>query len=114
MENRKIIYKDIYNYIKSKGKYFVVLNPGTMPNTAYFSIADNIVVYEGDVKNLPSEACKSYAYKSSIIVYGADEAKMREIVSIKHCRYMYITDDNDTNPYDSLPSYFDEEIDVLK
>ena len=107
-------YKDIYNYIKSKGKYFVVLNPGTMPNTAYFSIADNIVVYEGDVKNLPNEACKSYADKSSIIVYGADEAEMREIVSSKHCEFMYITDDNNTNPYDSLPSYFDEEIDVLK
>jgi hypothetical protein len=107
-------YKDIYNYIKSKGNYFIVLNVGTMPNESYFSIADNIVVYEGDVKNLPNEACKSYAYKSSIIVYGADEDKMKEIISTKPCMYIYITDDNDSMPYDSLPSYFDEEIELLK
>ncbi len=107
-------YKDLYDYIKSKGDFFVVLNPGTMPISAYFKIADNIVVYEGEAKKLPNESCNIYADKSSIIVYNATEEQMREIISVKHCKYLYITDENDSNPYDDLPSYFDKEIDALK
>ena len=107
-------YKKLYNYIKSKKNYFIVLNVGTMPDENYFSIADNIVVYEGDIKNLPNKACESYAYKSSIIVYGANEDKMKEIISTKHCKYIYVTDNNNSMPYELLPSFFDEEINLLK
>jgi len=107
-------YENIYDYIKSQGKFFVVLNPGTMPISAYFDISDNIVVYEGEAKNLTHESCKTYADKSSIIVYNATEEQMREIIATKHCKYLYITDENDSNPYDDLPSYFEEEIEALK
>jgi hypothetical protein len=113
-ENNVSFYKNISDYIKSKGNYFVVLNVGTMPESVYFSIADNIVVYEGNITNLPDKSCESYSDKSSIIVYGADEKRMREILLSKYCRYLYITDDNDVAPYDSLPSYFNEEIELLK
>jgi hypothetical protein len=106
-------YEKLKDYIKAKGNYFIVLNPGSMPNAAYFSIADNIVVYEGNVSEL-NASCTSYADKSSIIVYNATKEQMLDIINRYHCRYLYVTDDNLPNPYDTLPSYFDEEIDALK
>ena len=106
-------YKDLKDYINSKGEYKIVLNPGTMPEVIYFSIANVIVVYEGNATAIDDNICNSYSSQSAIIVYGASETQMREIVN-KPCKYFYISDDNDTNPYDSLPSYFDEEIKLLK
>jgi hypothetical protein len=107
-------YKVIVNYIKSKGGYFVVLNPGTIPDSVYFSIGDNVVVYEGNVFSLPDNICSVYSNKSSIIVYNASEAEMKKIADGKSCRYLYITDDNLPNPYDNLPNYFDKENQLLK
>ena len=113
LSDRFKYYKELKNYIDSKGNYKFVLNPGTFPNGVYFSIADTVVVYEGNATALDDNVCKSYSSQSAVIVYGADENQMRNIVN-RPCRYFYVTDDNDTNPYDSLPSYFDEEIKLLK
>ncbi len=107
-------YEELRDYIKSKGDFYIVLNPGTQPNAAYFSIADNIVVYESNLSELDENLCKTYIDKSSIIVYGVTKDEMIKIVNKYHCRYIYITDDTLPNPYDTLPSYFDEEINALK
>jgi len=106
-------YENIIKYIHSKGEYRVVINPGTMPESLYFSLADLVVVFEGDVKNMPADVCEKYSDKSAIIVYGADYIQMRKVL-YKPCLYLYVTDDNDSNPFDTLPSYFDEEIELLK
>ena len=107
-------YKELRDYIKSKGDYYIVLNPGTMPNPAYFDIGDNVVVYENNTSYLSDDLCSAYVDKSSIIVYGADENQMKEILDKYHCKYVYITDDDMPNPYDSLPGYFDKEIEAIK
>jgi hypothetical protein len=107
-------YQELRDYIKSKGNYYIVLNPGIMPNPAYFDIADNIVVYENNFSELNDSICTSYADKSSIIVYGANEEEMIDILNKYHCRYLYVTDDTLPNPYDTLPSYFDKEIELIK
>jgi hypothetical protein len=106
-------YDDIVKYIRSKGNYKIVLNPGTMPDAVYFSIADVIIVYEGEPKNLPKNVCAIYPSKSAVVIYNASISDMRKIL-LKPCKYFYITDDNDSNPFDTLPSYFDEEIELLK
>jgi len=107
-------YQELNNYIKSKGNYFIVLNPGTMPDDGYFDIADNIVVFENNVKKLNSNICKTQKEKSSIIVYDANETQMKNVIKAYKCKNIYVTDDNLSNPYDTLPSYFDEEIKLLK
>jgi len=106
-------YTELADYIKSKGDYKIVLNPGTKPDAVYFGIADTVVVYESNASAVPDDVCSNYSDKSAIIVYGADEEEMENLVN-RPCKYIYVTDDNDSNPYDSLPSYFDEEIDALK
>ncbi|MEO1927162.1 MAG: spherulation-specific family 4 protein [Nautiliaceae bacterium] len=99
--------------MKSKGDYFIVLNPGIIPDKNYFDIADNIVVLENNISAVNEVNC-SYSDKSSIIVYGAQEFQMEEIVKKYNCEYVYVTDDSLPNPYDTLPSYFEEEINALK
>jgi len=105
-------YKTLYEYIKNKGDYFVVLNPGTTPNTKYFNVSDLIVVFENDVSKLNKKVCENNFKKSAAIVYGANEEEMKMYKNV--CGYIYFTDDSGDNPYDTLPSYFDEEIEYLK
>jgi len=107
-------YQELSDYIKSKGNYYIVLNPGVMPDESYFSIADNIVVFEDDVNKLKKDVCDLDKNKSSIIVYDANETQMKEIVNDYNCKGIYVTDDEMPNPYDTLPTYFDEEIELLK
>ncbi|RUM59307.1 MAG: hypothetical protein DSY59_04725, partial [Persephonella sp.] len=107
-------YEEIFFYIKSKGDFLTVLNVGSYPNESYFNIADNIVVYEGDVINLKMYVCDSYPSKSSIIVYNGTETDMKNIIKNSNCNYVYITDDNLPNPYDTLPTYIDIEVETIK
>ena len=106
-------YKNLKNYISSKGSYFIFLNPGIIPHKDYYDLADGVVVFEGDVKKLTDNVCKN-SFKSAIIVYGASINEMKKIINNYNCKYFYITDDTLPSPYDTLPSYFDEEIELLK
>jgi len=106
-------YEEITNYIKSLGDFYIVLNVGTYPAEEYFSIADNIVVYE-DLYPFDYTVCDNHPDQSSIIVYGVNESLMYEIIKNTKCKYVFITDDNLPNPYDSLPTYLNTEIELLK
>ncbi|WP_456480021.1 spherulation-specific family 4 protein [Nautilia sp.] len=106
-------YETLYEYIKSKGDYFIVLNPGTRCDSLYYNIADTIVVYEGEVGSFNPAVCSDNPEKDSVIIYGADEDEMKKVINAG-CGYFYVTDDDGSNPYDSLPGYFYEEIEELK
>ena len=103
-------YQSIYQYIKYKdNNLFVVFNVGAYPDESYFYIADNIVVYEGNITGLDKTLCDTHPDISSIIVYNATETQMEDIIQNTSCQYVYITDDTEPNPYDTLPSYIDNE-----
>ena len=110
-KNNYEYYKKIYEYIKSKTNYLVVLNPGTKVNLNYFNIADIIVVYEGANANF-SDYCNDFPQKSAIMIYNANEEIMKNTINSK-CRYIFISDKSDNN-YLNLPDYFDEELNLLK
>ena len=101
-------YKEIYDYVKSKGDYLVVLNPGRRVDSEYYTIADLIVTFEGDVSSVPEDACDHT--HSALIVYNARAEDMVRVVRNYGCDYFYVTDSG----YNDLPSYFDEEIMYLK
>ena len=103
-------YQKIYEYIK-KRNYLVILNPGTKVNLNYFNIADIIVVYEGENSKF-SYYCNDFPQKSAIIIYNANETVMKKIINSK-CRYIFVSDEINNN-YSKLPTYFDEEIKLLK
>lgn len=104
-------YKQIFDYIKSKGNYLVVLNPGTIVDDNYFDISDIVVVYEDNKKEF-AKYCDKFPQKSALIVFNANKDDMKKLVEAK-CRYIFITDE-EFNNYSDLPSYFDEELKLLK
>ncbi len=107
-------YEELYIYIKSKGDYLVFLNAGTYPNEAYFSIADNIVIYENNPTYFDKSLCDNFPEKSSFIIYDADINIMADLMETTSCAYKYLTDDVLPNPYDTLPTYIDEEAELSK
>ena len=105
-------YAQIYTYIKSKGNYYVVLNPGTKPSIDYYSVSDLIVVYESPYGGY-QQCNPDIPEKSGCIFYSASETEMEDIVKNVKSKYVYITDDGGSNPYDTLPTYFEREVKLL-
>ena len=108
-------YRELYRYVKSKGSYYVVLNPGTFPEEDYFSIADFVVVLEGSYTLLEGLETGSFRQKSGCIVTGVDSTLWREVVkkAKDKCCLIYVTDKSGVESYESLPDYFEEEVDAV-
>ena len=109
-------YQELSRYIKAKKELSITLNPGTPSDEIYYSIADTIVVFESPIRelNTSKDYCQSFSSKSALIVYGANKTQMQDTLHQNSCSYFYITDDSLPNPYDTLPSFLDEEIKLLK
>ncbi len=52
--------------------------------------------------------------KSSCIIYGASEGEMSNVLLSTDVSYLYVTDDNDTLPFDGVPIYWNKEVELLK
>ena len=123
-------YQDIYKYIKQKTHLNqVVINPGTTTDEEYLArpAADTVVVFENYPQ--PWEEYKAQPHNSnykterfaSLIHSVADAASMRRYIDLAIARnigYIYVTDDSpqseDGDPWNSLPSYWQEEVDYLQ
>lgn len=100
----------------------VVLNPGLIPDRAYFEFADAIVTFEdpfGSYLNSkePPEWLRSQT-RTEVwhILSGAPQNRLGEVVdrAREHgVDHIYITDDAEPNPYDTLPSYWAGKLDVI-
>ncbi|MCC0178664.1 spherulation-specific family 4 protein [Waterburya agarophytonicola K14] len=123
-------YRDIYQYIKQKaGLDRVVINPGTHTDEQY-SIApatDTAVIFENYPQPWLEYRPQDYTTKydrdrfASLIHSVADVATMKKYIDLameRNIGYIYITDDSPNNsdgdPWNSLPSYWQEEVDYLQ
>jgi hypothetical protein len=104
-------YSDLNNYVKSKGMTLTVGNPGIDTLPSYIGTVDNMMIYETD--GLPSIGSlggwhTSYDKSNFSIIPYAVSALDTSFVSnaANYVGYMYITNDNIPNPWDSLPPYF--------
>ena len=123
-------YQKIYNYIKTKtNSPQVVINPGTHTDEDYLTrpAADTSVIFENN-----SQAWKEYepqlyvsSYKNKrfacLIHSVPDATTMKSHIDRavkRNIDYIYVTDDspdsNDGDPWNSLPSYWQEEVDYIK
>jgi hypothetical protein len=119
-------YDEIYRYIKSKNKLQqVVVNPGTQLDEAYFSksVTDQAVIFENFGREWPTYQPSTYASKYSrqrfaLMLHGVvDRAKMQSYIELavkRNIGYVYITSDTDSNPWDSLPSYWSAEVETIR
>ena len=111
-------YTSLYAYIKGKGAQLTVLgNPGVPTDPAYFGAADVIVGFEGyaaDYAQLPAGYFDpALAGRLASIVHGATAAQMDSFVAeaaTLGLAMIYVTDDTMPNPYDVLPSYWQQEV----
>jgi hypothetical protein len=111
-------YSEIAQYARAAGMERVVGNTGTDAAPAYIGVVDNIVISEGygtpTLSRLggwhvehPRENFSYVAYSQNTIDAGF------VATSSSFASYIYVTDDNFPNPYDELPSHFDELLEML-
>lgn len=121
-------YQTVYDYIKGLSPaYHVFGNPGISTQESYLSIADTLVTFEGspttdaltpygyDIHGEPDAWARAYpAERFGHLIYGvADAGTMQSLIVLAASRnadYVYITDDGQPNPWDTLPAYWDDEI----
>jgi hypothetical protein len=128
--NQLDYYRDIYEYIKTKTNLdLVILNPGTQIEQDYLArpAADIAVIFEDNsqawIKYQPQSYLSSYepGHFASLIHSVPDAATMKSHIDRAVARqigYIYVTDDSptspDRDPWNSLPSYWQEEIDYIQ
>ena len=103
-------YSNLDSFTKARGLTLTVGNPGTDTRPIYIGSVDNIVIYES-----PDEPALSYLGgwhanhdKANFSFVSYDVSSLDESYvanATQHVGFMYITDDDLPNPYDSLPDY---------
>ncbi len=111
-------YSSLNQYVKSIGMTLTMGNPGTSVPSSYMGTEDILVIYED--LGLPtisylSSIVQGYAKTNfGTVSYGVGSLDTTWVSSASNdVGYMYITDDNLPNPYDSLPSYFSNLVAAL-
>jgi len=103
-------YRTVSQYSKAQGLSFTVGNPGTDTGPSYIGAVDVGLIYESF--GLPGTSVLTGWHSSypksnfGIIPYGAalDHAYVKAAKAL--VGYIYVTNDDLPNPWDSLPSYF--------
>ncbi len=116
-------YQELYQFVKNSIDTpildFVVFNHGTNTPEIYFNWADVNIIYEDSFSNWTRYTPDSYInnYYSDgfgALVYSAEEATDMEValdlILDRNIGYAFITDDSLPNPWDKLPSYWNEEV----
>jgi hypothetical protein len=112
-------YQNLTHYSKDRGAQYIVGNPGTNIDLSAADDVDNLIIFENSFLPNLDQFSDWYgidsAHKISILNYNIPnlpENYIRE--AAQHFGWIYVTDDGaDGNPWDGLPSYFPEFIDLL-
>jgi hypothetical protein len=121
-------YHDLYNYVKGLNKaYEVIANPGTNTDPAYLSkatrTADALVTFEDTAANYatytPAPWTSGYSadHFGNIVHTEPTAAGMLtdlQLAMQRNAGLVYVTDRTLPNPYDQLPSYWDQEVAAIK
>ncbi len=75
-------YSQLYQYIKTHGRFLVVINPGTKVPQEYYNVADKVVVFEQSIDFLYNQYGLTKANpKDCFLVYGVrDIGKAKELL----------------------------------
>lgn len=98
----------------------VVLNPGVPPAPGYFDLADVVVTFEGTYDAYATAMAETPAWLRELrpdrvahLLYGATRAQALSALSGSASGYLYVTSGALPNPWRTLPSYLDEEVEAL-
>lgn len=114
-------YSFLYEYART---FFpagpVIFNFGTLPPQEYLNIGALSVVFEDEAAKWwtfdPSQAILDFEL-TGVLVHSASvqdmKAILQEVRARQWAKYVYFTDDVPPNPWDALPSYWDELLNAL-
>lgn len=115
-------YQSLYDYVALRGFTRVFTNPGTQTPESFTlssSVPVTTVLYESTLTGWINYATPAYvasrpATDFAAMVIGVGTAtKMRQCLDLAKARNIgcvYVTPDKGGNPYDTLPSYWTEEV----
>jgi len=116
-------YNELYNYIHSYWDMIAVLNPGTFPHESYMKVGDILLVFEGNYWSyfrleIPSWVFTYDPGRFWHVIYDIrTKFFMKNVVRLSRNRNagnVYVTNDKGDNPYDTLPSYWDDELNEIE
>ncbi len=113
-------YERLSTAVRSAGG-LVVLNPGTHPDERYMALGDQVVTFEGTYDTyrraqIPAWTANHLPQKFSHLVYASSRRNMSNAIALAEKRRagnLYVTDDTGANPWDTLPSYWSDELNRL-
>jgi hypothetical protein len=117
-------YLALRDYVRSKwGLTLVVSNPGAICDEGYFSreAADAICLFEGpktvETAELPDWTSKYSPDRLLVLSYKVPAAEaMRKCIrsTSKQAGCIYVTDAGGANPWDRLPTYWNDEVALVE
>jgi hypothetical protein len=111
------LYKGYSGFAKSKGLGYTIGNPGQDPPESFVGVVDTMLIYEhGGVSTLEALGGWHLKYPPSdfgVIPYATTMNDDYVRLGRERVGYIYLTDDNLPNPWDSLSSYFDQLLAAL-
>ena len=111
-------YQTLSQYAKSVGLAYTVGNPGTDVPAAYIGAVDTMLIYESNgVPSISSlSQWSSYAPSNFGVIPYAVSAMDTTFVqqARKYVEYIYLTNDDLPNPWDSLTAYFSTLLTALE
>src|SRR2546425_616684 len=113
-------YSTLNTYVKSLGMTYTMGNPGTTTLKSYVGTLDSIIIYESagtPSLSYPASATFYPSYSKSnfgLLAYSVPSLDTSfETSTSTYVQWMYITNDGLSNPWDTLPSYFMNEVAAL-
>lgn len=104
-------------HARAMGLTFLVANPGTTPDAAYDALFDVALVYESDGAPTAASlaAFASRRTHAGIIPYAVATLDTAYVASVRpDVEYVYLTNDDLPNPWDTLPPYFEDLLAALE
>lgn len=115
-------YQSLYSSIKSTNPgYRIFGNPGTNTLESYLTAADVLVTFENQTgydTYTPDTWTNNYTadHFAHLLYNVTDEAAMLANVALaadRNVDYLYITNDTQPNPWDTLPHYWNAEVSAI-
>lgn len=110
--SKQSYYQSLTNYAVSIGYGYTMGNPGTATTQAYFNTVNNTVIFESKPLPRPSEVNLGFDISaSSFIAYTIPGSQLNQTYISQISEYVsliYITDAPTSDPYQQLPSYFNQ------
>jgi hypothetical protein len=114
-------YRTLAEHARTSGRQLVVLNPGMVPDRAYFDVADVIVTFEGPFERYAAARDDAPAWvgemgeaRVAVLVYGASSDQAAEVIAdAKHAGYVYVTSGALPHPWGTVPAYLRKETGLL-